>query len=514
MATCMEKDLDTRKPISPEIKPLILSGGSPTVDTRVISDSRNDNRNERASLQKEKTERDKRKSPRPKPNKKPKEKTSLESMDKRDFVKDLYYKDYASREDGLREFGIYGVKELGLEKKDKSKKLELMKSKEGGNNELGEKEKKDKGKEGSDNERKKEKEVIEVGEKKLKEEKKDEKLEKKESDNEKKTNDVDRKFEKLGGDKNKERDIEISLNSSPITTHHFDEDDFGRLGSPLRRIEHKPRLLTLIDDSESLSEEERVSRQQQRAERRWKLIQELVRSEETHVEALKTVIVNYLSPLKEKKILSLPVIKRLFGNIELILTWNMDFLVRLKERLELTDCFGDLVVKMSVILRQLFTQYNENYQQAQLTYTECLKNNKEFEQFIQKNNQASPNSNLLTSLYLPIQRMIMYDSLLKDIVVLTPPNHQDYEYLCTAYKLLRSMDKAANRVVEKRKNLETVMKIQNSLTGDVCIALPHRRHVFEEDVMLVIGKSHKKQTLYLFNDILLVAKLRKKINTT
>jgi len=111
---------------------------------------------------------------------------------------------------------------------------------------------------------------------------------------------------------------------------------------------------------------------------------------------------------------------------------------------------------------------------------------------------------------LPIQRMIMYDSLLKDIVVLTPPNHQDYEYLCTSYKLLRSMDKAANRVVEKRKNLETVMKIQNSLAGDVCIALPHRRHVFEEDVMLVIGKNHKERTLYLFNDILLVAKLRKK----
>jgi len=259
-----------------------------------------------------------------------------------------------------------------------------------------------------------------------------------------------------------------------------------------------------------MSEEERITRQQQRAEKRIKLIQELVRSEETHVEALKTVIVNYLSPLKEKKILSIHVIKKLFGNIELILTWNMDFLIRLKTRLEVSDCFGDLVVKMSVILRQLFTQYNENYQQAQLTYTECLKYNKDFEQFIQKNNQASPNSNLLTSLYLPIQRVIMYDSFLKDIVVLTSPNHEDYDPLCTAYKLLRSMDKAANRVVEKRKNLETVMKIQNSLIGDVCIAQPHRRHVFEEYVMLVVGKNHKERTLYLFNDILLVAKMKKK----
>jgi hypothetical protein len=106
--------------------------------------------------------------------------------------------------------------------------------------------------------------------------------------------------------------------------------------------------------------------------------------------------------------------------------------------------------------------------------------------------------------------MIMYDSLLKDIAVLTSPNHEDYDPLCTAYKLLRSMDKAANRVVEKRKNLETVMKIQNSLIGDVCIAQPHRRHVFEEYVMLVVGKNHKERTLYLFNDILLLAKMKKK----
>jgi len=308
---------------------------------------------------------------------------------------------------------------------------------------------------------------------------------------------LERKFDRV-------REFDV-MNLSPIHAQ-YDDEDLPTV--PL--LKKPPRIFSLVDDSESMSEGERITRQQQRTEKRFKLIQELVRSEETHVEALKTVIVNYLSPLKERKILSIPVIKKLFGNIELILTWNMDFLISLKARLDVSDCFGDLVVKMSVILRQLFTQYNENYQQAQLTYTECLKYNKDFEQFIQKNNQASPNSNLLTSLYLPIQRMIMYDSLLKDIIVLTSPNHEDYDRLCTAYKLLRSMDKAANRVVEKRKNLETVMKIQNSLIGDVCIALPHRRHVFEEDVMLVLGKNHKERTLYLFNDILLVAKLKKK----
>eukprot|EP01125_Pyxidicula_operculata_P019343 TRINITY_DN7016_c0_g1_i1.p1 TRINITY_DN7016_c0_g1~~TRINITY_DN7016_c0_g1_i1.p1 ORF type:complete len:470 (-),score=87.12 TRINITY_DN7016_c0_g1_i1:43-1452(-) len=240
-----------------------------------------------------------------------------------------------------------------------------------------------------------------------------------------------------------------------------------------------------------------------------KLIKELVRSEETHVESLQNVILEYLGPLKEKKILAPVLIKNLFGNIELILSWNMNFLHMLKERLKNTDCFGDLVINMSVILRQLFTQYNENYSLAQKTYTECLKN-KEFEQLVQKN-QAKSKSNLLTSLYLPIQRMIMYDSLLKDIIVLTPRTHRDFDTLCTAYKLLRSMDKAANRVVEKRKNLDTVIKIQNSLIDeDVYIAQPHRSYVFQEDLILVVGKQEKARTMYLFNDIVLIAKPRKK----
>jgi len=162
--------------------------------------------------------------------------------------------------------------------------------------------------------------------------------------------------------------------------------------------------------------EERKTKTQQREERRMKLIQELVRSEEKHVEALKSMKVNYLAPLKEKKILTQQQIKNLFGNIELILNWNMDFLDELKRTLEVSDYFRDLIVKMCLILRQLFTQYNANYQLAQETYKECLKNNKDFEHFIQK--QANSKSDLLTSLYLPIQRMIMYDSLLKVCVVM------------------------------------------------------------------------------------------------
>lgn len=107
--------------------------------------------------------------------------------------------------------------------------------------------------------------------------------------------------------------------------------------------------------------------------------------------------------------------------------------------------------------------------------------------------------------------MIMYDSLLKEIVKLTPKNHLDYEDLLNAQKLIVAATKQADRVVEKRKNMENVLRIQSLLSG-VDIAEPHRRYVYEGDVYLVVGhnKPNKNRSLILFNDILLLVKPRKK----
>ena len=87
--------------------------------------------------------------------------------------------------------------------------------------------------------------------------------------------------------------------------------------------------------------------------RRAVLIGELMASELTHVEALKTVVVEQLEPLKS--ILSKDVLKKLFGNFEVIVGWNMQFLIRLKARHEESEdvdfeqygyMFGDIMVEM------------------------------------------------------------------------------------------------------------------------------------------------------------------------
>eukprot|EP01130_Rhizamoeba_saxonica_P002942 TRINITY_DN1296_c0_g1_i1.p1 TRINITY_DN1296_c0_g1~~TRINITY_DN1296_c0_g1_i1.p1 ORF type:complete len:169 (+),score=32.25 TRINITY_DN1296_c0_g1_i1:382-888(+) len=158
--------------------------------------------------------------------------------------------------------------------------------------------------------------------------------------------------------------------------------------------------------------------------------------------------------------------KLLFGNIYSILSWNMEFLSHLRPRLDLgSDCFGDILVTMIPFLKPLYIAYNENYEMAQYTYRKCIKRS-EFADFMSNRSKMNASStDMLSSLHLPIQRLIMYDSLLKEIISLTPIEHPDYADLCTAYRLMRAMERAANRVVDKRRNMDMVLKIQESLIG-------------------------------------------------
>jgi len=161
------------------------------------------------------------------------------------------------------------------------------------------------------------------------------------------------------------------------------------------------------EDSISMhSEEEDLAKKD---DRRSKFITELLNSEQLHVDSLQTLVVNYVRALKDKTdVLSSSNHKIIFGNIEVILGWNMEFFTALKMRLNSGEKkFGDILTEMFPILKQIYTQYSENYEAAQLCFGECIKL-KEFEEFLSKRNL-----NLLSMLYIPIQRMVMYYSLLK-----------------------------------------------------------------------------------------------------
>eukprot|EP01103_Thecamoeba_quadrilineata_P013090 TRINITY_DN3529_c0_g1_i3.p1 TRINITY_DN3529_c0_g1~~TRINITY_DN3529_c0_g1_i3.p1 ORF type:complete len:249 (-),score=47.52 TRINITY_DN3529_c0_g1_i3:198-944(-) len=127
----------------------------------------------------------------------------------------------------------------------------------------------------------------------------------------------------------------------------------------------------------------------------------------------------------------------------------------------------------------------------------------------QKDISENKTKDLLSYLYLPIQRIIAYHSLLKNILHLTPPDHPDYDHLSNAYQSLVETQYHANHRAQQRKNIDKIIEIQNSLLGqDAQLILPHRRYVYEGEVIL--GKNLKDRYIYLFNDLLLCTKKKGK----
>jgi len=79
-----------------------------------------------------------------------------------------------------------------------------------------------------------------------------------------------------------------------------------------------------------------------------------------------------------------------------------------------------------------------------------------------------------------------------------------------ACKQIKSIITAADRVKEKRKNMDIVINIQHLLNNiDIQIAEPHRSFVYEGYVFIGV-KEKLKRYMYLFSDMFLVLEKYKK----
>jgi len=248
------------------------------------------------------------------------------------------------------------------------------------------------------------------------------------------------------------------------------------------------------------------------------------------VQNLNAFVQDYVIPLRDKKILSTDDLQSILCNLELIRSWNVEFLHQLESAIDDERGFGDLFLEMLPMLRQLYAQYNENYAHAMHLY-EKFKKNKDFAAFIESGSKsrqmskseaggeepnvaASPSKTFISFLYLPIQRILAYYSLLKDLVSETPKDHPDYEALHAALEQVNAAVDHADKLANQRKNIDKVISIQSQLIGNynASLAQPHRRFVYEGDVFLIVGKALKERRLILFNDVLLCTKKKHKNN--
>jgi len=250
-----------------------------------------------------------------------------------------------------------------------------------------------------------------------------------------------------------------------------------------------------------------------------------------------------------KPIISEKLIKQMFPEVQSIYGINSELLSHLEERFQnwsQTQTIGDVFLKLVEYLR-IYVGLVNNYNSVVETITKCCDDYPAFKVFLEEC-QQKPECRMIglaEHLLTPIQRIPRYVLLLQDLVNHTDSSHCDYENLVNALVEVRKTAEFINQTKKKADSTLRVVSIIEELKGipdDTNLIAPHRFLVQELDVHELeeikfsnlnlsspinpesptidsqnINESNEKYQLknqvlrlYLFNDMLIVARNRSK----
>uniref|UniRef100_A0A665VU17 TIAM Rac1 associated GEF 2b n=1 Tax=Echeneis naucrates TaxID=173247 RepID=A0A665VU17_ECHNA len=197
-----------------------------------------------------------------------------------------------------------------------------------------------------------------------------------------------------------------------------------------------------------------------------KVIQELVDTEKSYVKDLVCLLDIYLTPLQTETFLSKEEMEAMFGSLPEMLDFQRVFLQNLEERIASCPNFGSLETpeQFKTLLFslggsflyyadhfKLYSGFCANHIKVQKVL-ERAKTDGAFKQFLEARNPTNQHSSSLESyLIKPVQRVLKYPLLLRELVSLTDPESPEHTHLTDA---LRAMEKVASHINEMQKIYE------------------------------------------------------------
>jgi len=280
-------------------------------------------------------------------------------------------------------------------------------------------------------------------------------------------------------------------------------------GQSIIKIQAYIRCWTVLADFKKLRKlYSTVSWQERNAEFR-----DLLNKERVYVSTLQHTVDNYLVPLRNERILKPEQIQSLFTNIEALLVVHQE-LLRFFEKVysnwpHLVG-IGDAFVKVAPSFR-VYGTYVENCSHASLTLLQLTEENEKFRVFL--DNVSKSNSmglQLQGLLFLPLNRISQYKISLENLLNKTPKKHHDYAALARASDMMeKAYNFIENSMVSSKARAE-ILRIQQKLIGYEGELYHSGRYFIKEGTVLSSEKGKKQpRILYLFNDLLLVAKPEK-----
>uniref|UniRef100_A0AAY4CJR9 TIAM Rac1 associated GEF 2a n=1 Tax=Denticeps clupeoides TaxID=299321 RepID=A0AAY4CJR9_9TELE len=213
-------------------------------------------------------------------------------------------------------------------------------------------------------------------------------------------------------------------------------------------------------------------------ERLRKVIQELVDTEKSYVKDLSCLFEIYLKPLQKETFLTMDEMESLFGSLPEMLEFQKVFLQTLEERIASSPNFSTLEtpVQFKKLLFslggsflyyadhfKLYSGFCANHIKVQKVL-ERAKTDWAFKEFLDARNPTKQHSTTLESyLIKPVQRVLKYPLLLRELVSLTDTDSEEHYHLTEA---LKAMEMVASHINEMQKIYEDYGSVFDQLVAE------------------------------------------------
>ncbi|XP_064025269.1 rho guanine nucleotide exchange factor TIAM2 isoform X3 [Pogoniulus pusillus] len=255
------------------------------------------------------------------------------------------------------------------------------------------------------------------------------------------------------------------------------------------------------------------------ADRLRKVIQELMDTEKSYVKDLSCLFELYLEPLQSETFLTQDEMESLFGSLPEMLDFQKVFLETLEDGISSSSDFNTLETpsqfrKLLFSLGGSFLYYADHFKLYSgfcanhikvQKVLERAKTDGAFKAFLDARNPTKQHSSTLESyLIKPVQRVLKYPLLLKELVSLTDNESEEHYHLTEA---LKAMEKVASHINEMQKIYEDYGTVFDQLVAD-------QSGTEKEVTELSMGELLMHSTVSWLNPFPSLSKARKDLELT
>jgi hypothetical protein len=250
------------------------------------------------------------------------------------------------------------------------------------------------------------------------------------------------------------------------------------------------------------------------AERRRRVAEEILSTEQSYVESLRVILEVFGGELIKQKLADDAQLRLMFPELRTLLNFNGDLCAQLEAKLadwHWTSCLGPTLLKLIPYLKS-YTTYVNQFPAAQAL---LKRRATEDEQFAAALERASANprckkNDLDSLMIMPVQRVPRYVLLFDDLLRCTPAGHCDHDALTDAVAQVRKVATVINESKKHADNAQKLIEIYGVLTPPIDdLVQPHRSVLcrgsladFSDQAKHPHGKMY---IFFLFSDLLIKA---------